>query len=204
MIAAQVAALNNLRKAQDTDGRAVPIYPTSHPDPTIPGVQGVGQGETLCHSLPTGKNLLYSASPDVSCDEHTGRFTHSEESVRAGGDQGLEESGEEGDEDDTDDDYGIDVDGPPQTTFGNSNRTTEGSEERRPAQPTMTQPPIDNLELLRRISDTETRQLALDSERPTVEIRAVAAAEARVAQEARRLMLDEAKILALTESDTHK
>ena len=70
--------------------------------------------------------------------------------------------------------------------------------------PCASQPPIENLDLLRRINDTETRRLALDSERLTVEIRAVAAAEARVAQEARRLVMDEAKILALTESDTHK
>ena len=48
------------------------------------------------------------------------------------------------------------------------------------------------------------RRLLIESQRLAVETRAVAAAEVRVAQEARRLVMDEARILALTESVTRK
>ena len=200
MIAAQVAALKNLLRSHDAGGQAIQAHPTSDPDPMLPDGQEVGEEKTLCQARSAIKNLFYSVLPDVFRDERTGRFTHSDGPVRVGGDQGLRNR----DEESSGDDDGYDADGSQQTIAGNTDHTTEGLEEGHAAHLTTAQLPIDNLDLLRRISDTEMRRLALDSERLTVEIRAVAAAEARVAQEARRLVMDEAKILALTESDTHK
>ena len=61
-----------------------------------------------------------------------------------------------------------------------------------------------NLEQLREINAAVVRRLLIESQRLAIETRAVAAAEARVTQEARRLVMDEARILALAGSETHK
>ena len=58
-----------------------------------------------------------------------------------------------------------------------------------------------NLKQLLDISSTEIR-LLIESRRLTIETRTVAAAEARVAHEARMLRMDEVKILAQVESDS--
>ena len=62
-----------------------------------------------------GKNLSYFVSQDASRDERMGRFTHSEDSVRAGSDQRLADDDAEDDDGETGDDDGYDADTPPQT-----------------------------------------------------------------------------------------
>ena len=57
---------------------------------------------------------------------------------------------------------------------------------------------------LRNIRSTERSRLKVESQRLAIEIRTFAAAEARVTQEARRLRMDEAKLLATIASDTAK
>ena len=54
------------------------------------------------------------------------------------------------------------------------------------------------------IGSTEKRRLFIESQRLTIETSTVAAAESRVAQEARRLRMDKAMILALVGSETHE
>ena len=199
MIVAQVAALNNLLRSHDAGAQAMRVHPTSQSD-SMHDERDMWEDKTLCQARFASKNIFCSALPGESRDGRMGRFTHSEKSVRAGGDQGLEDR----DEESTDEDDEYETDGPQVAAAGNGDRTTEGHEEGRPFHPTTSQLPRENLDLLQQISDTEARRLALDSERLTAEIRAVAATGARVAQETRRLVMDEAKILALTESDTHK
>ena len=64
--------------------------------------------------------------------------------------------------------------------------------------------PMLYLEQLLDIGSTEKIRLFIESQRLAIETRTVAAAEARVVQEPRRLRMDEARIMALVESETHK
>ena len=101
MIAAKVTALSEALRAQDAPDRAASTRPTSQPDNAFPDDQEAEQGGSLRHSPPYDKDLLCFMVPDTSHDERTGRFTHSENVVRAGGGQahvdGDEEAvGEEG------------------------------------------------------------------------------------------------------------
>ena len=138
--------------------------------------------------------------PGAPHDRRTGRFTHSEDSIRAEGYQGVEgEDGEESDEDD-----GYDADGAQRTTPGGGERTAEGHSEGPQDWPTTSQMSRVNLDQRRQISATEMIRLLIESQRLAVETRAVAAAKARVAQEAHRLVMGEARTLALAESETHK
>ena len=61
-----------------------------------------------------------------------------------------------------------------------------------------------SLQQLLDISSTEKSRLLIESRKLAIETRTVAAAGARVAQEARMLRMDEVKILAQVESETHK
>ena len=61
-----------------------------------------------------------------------------------------------------------------------------------------------NLKQLLDISSTEKSSMLIESQRLAIETRTIAAAEARVAQEASRLRMDKAKILVQVVSDTHK
>ena len=76
MIAARIAALNNLLRSHDADSQAIRARPTSQSGP-MPDGRDVWKEKALYQAHSTGKNLLCSALPGES---HDGRM---------GGNQGL-------------------------------------------------------------------------------------------------------------------
>ena len=129
--------------------------------------------------------------------------------MRAGGDQVDEEEA-------TDDDGGLGADNIEPTRQGEGWRDEgeapepEQQSARRSAGPHeeagqhFNRSADQNLEHLMAISSTEKSRLAIEAQRLVIETRSLATQEAGVAQEGKRLRMDEAKILVIVESDTFK
>lgn len=113
MIASRVAALNNLLRSCGAEAEATQAHSFINIDPRatqahFPGFAnpatdelGVWNEKALAQALFAREGSSSLVKSGMTHDTRAGRFTHSEDSIRAGGDQGVkDEEGKDSDDDD--------------------------------------------------------------------------------------------------------